>query len=381
MPKFRRVRALVVGLTLTLLVVASSVDYTVEKGDTLGRIARDHGVSLSDLVKANNISNANLIHPGQVLVIPGEEGEPAQIHIVSSGETLNKIAVKYDVSAASIAKINSLANPDLIRPGQELVIGSAVGASQSGGSGGEDPASVPSRSGAYHIVERGESVVSIAGHHQGVSAEGIITANGIVNGIIYSRTRLFLDGPGFVASGTGGDSSYTVKKGDRLVDIAARHGTTVSKLASVNDISNVNLIRSGQVLDIPGGSQWVCPVGGGKFFNDWGFPRGSRYHEGNDIFGDFLTPVRAPVSGSVTFKVGSIGGNQFNLSGADDVLYIGSHMDSVEGRSRNVQAGDVLGYLGTSGNAVGSRPHLHYGMYWNDISVNPYPSLLANGCK
>ncbi|MCH8983059.1 MAG: LysM peptidoglycan-binding domain-containing protein [Acidobacteria bacterium] len=376
MPKPRRVRALVVGLTLTLLVVAFSVDYTVEKGDTLGRIARDHGVSLSELVEANNISNANLIHPGQVLVIPGEKGEPAQIHIVSSGETLNKIAAKYSVSAASIAKINSLANPDLIRPGQELVIGPTTG-----GSGGGALGSGTSRSGAYHIVERGESVVSIAAQYEGVSAKGIISANGIVNGTIYSGTRLFLDGPGFIASGTEGSSSYTVKKGDRLVDIAARYGTSVSKLASVNEISNVNLIWSGQVLDIPGGSEWVCPVGGGRFFNDWGFPRGSRYHEGNDIFGDFLTPVRAPVSGSVIFKVGSIGGNQFNLSGADGVLYIGSHMESVEGKSRNVQAGDVIGYLGTSGNAVGSRPHLHFGMHWNHMWVNPYPSLLANGCK
>ena len=376
MPKSRRVRALVVGLTLTLLVVAFSVDYTVEKGDTLGRIARDHGVSLSELVEANNISNANLIHPGQVLVIPGEKGEPAQIHIVSSGETLNKIAAKYSVSAASIAKINSLANPDLIRPGQELVIGPTTG-----GSGGGALGSGTSRSGAYHIVERGESVVSIAAQYEGVSAKGIISANGIVNGTIYSGTRLFLDGPGFIASGTEGSSSYTVKKGDRLVDIAARYGTSVSKLASVNEISNVNLIWSGQVLDIPGGSEWVCPVGGGRFFNDWGFPRGSRYHEGNDIFGDFLTPVRAPVSGSVIFKVGSIGGNQFNLSGADGVLYIGSHMESVEGKSRNVQAGDVIGYLGTSGNAVGSRPHLHFGMHWNHMWVNPYPSLLANGCK
>ena len=376
MPKSRRVRALVVGLTLTLLVVAFSVDYTVEKGDTLGRIARDHGVSLSELVEANNISNANLIHPGQVLVIPGEKGEPAQIHIVSSGETLNKIAAKYGVSAASITKINSLANPDLIRPGQELVIGPTTG-----GSGGGALGSGTSRSGAYHIVERGESVVSIAAQYEGVSAKGIISANGIVNGTIYSGTRLFLDGPGFIASGTEGSSSYTVKKGDRLVDIAARYGTSVSKLASVNEISNVNLIWSGQVLDIPGGSEWVCPVGGGRFFNDWGFPRGSRYHEGNDIFGDFLTPVRAPVSGSVIFKVGSIGGNQFNLSGADGVLYIGSHMESVEGKSRNVQAGDVIGYLGTSGNAVGSRPHLHFGMHWNHMWVNPYPSLLANGCK
>ena len=74
MPTFRRSKALVSGLILVLLVAVSSVDYTVERGDTLGKIARDHGVSLSELISANNISNPNLIYPGQKLTIPGKGG-------------------------------------------------------------------------------------------------------------------------------------------------------------------------------------------------------------------------------------------------------------------------------------------------------------------
>ena len=65
MPEFRRSRALVVGSALVLVVAIFSLDYTVEPGDTLGRIARDQGVSVSAIIEANNISNPNLIFPGQ----------------------------------------------------------------------------------------------------------------------------------------------------------------------------------------------------------------------------------------------------------------------------------------------------------------------------
>ena len=75
MPKYRRSRAALVGALLVALLALSSVDYTVERGDTLGRIAKEQGVSLSDLIDANEIANANLIFPGQILVIPGKGGQ------------------------------------------------------------------------------------------------------------------------------------------------------------------------------------------------------------------------------------------------------------------------------------------------------------------
>ncbi|HZD22609.1 MAG TPA: LysM peptidoglycan-binding domain-containing protein, partial [Acidimicrobiia bacterium] len=60
MLKFRRSRALAFGLTLVLVIAVFSVDYTIKQGDTLGQIARDQGVSLSDLIETNGISNPDL---------------------------------------------------------------------------------------------------------------------------------------------------------------------------------------------------------------------------------------------------------------------------------------------------------------------------------
>jgi LysM repeat protein len=368
-------------MVLVLFCGLTSVDYTVQRGDTLGQIAKDHDVSLSDLIDANDIANPNLIFPGQVLVIPGETQDI--LYVVVRGDTLAKIAKTYGSSVRTIAEANSLPNPDLIRLGQELLVPATAGADPGSEGGGSESSSGSSslRSGKYHVVQRGESLASIAAQYKGVSADDIATANGIVNGVIYSTTRLFLDGPGFTAKGTDGEVSYTIRRGDRLGDIAHDNGVSVSKLISINDISNPDLIRAGQTLVIPSGNSWICPVEDPSYFNDWGFPRGggTRFHEGNDLFVPVGTPVRAPVSGRVEFVTGTIGGLQFRLFGDDGVKYIGSHM-SAFGKDGEVNAGDVIGYVGNTGNASATRSHLHFGIYYKGLAVNPYPTLKTHGC-
>jgi len=387
MPVDRRARALAVGVVLALFVTLFSMEYTVERGDTLSEIARDHDVSISELVDANDISNADLIRIGQVLVIPGEDGEPDKQHVVTRGETLVRIASSYGSSAISLARANELVNPNLIFPGQQLLIPAATrssggGTSKSDGEseGSTDKTPSSSRSGQFHVVKRGESLESIANKYSGVSADEIAKANGISSGKIYTGTRLFLDGPSFVGSGGAGSGTYVVKSGDRLGDIASRYGTSISNLAEMNNLSDVNTIRAGQTLKVPGGSGWVCPLADSRYFNDWGFPRGSsRYHEGNDLFTDYGSPVRAPVSGTVELKRGSLGGLQFNLHGSDGIEYLGSHLDSA-GKTGKGGAGDVIGHVGNLGNAQGTSPHLHFGMYLDGLAINPYPSLRGNDC-
>ena len=157
MPTFRRSKALVSGLILVLLVAVSSVDYTVERGDTLGKIARDHGVSLSELISANNISNPNLIYPGQKLTIPGKGGKPDVTHMVGPGETLNRIAAKYGASVSVIVSANAIRNPNLILIGQKILIPAGGGSG-----GGSAQADISDRTGQYHVVKRGETVEKIA---------------------------------------------------------------------------------------------------------------------------------------------------------------------------------------------------------------------------
>ncbi|MFO7300055.1 MAG: LysM peptidoglycan-binding domain-containing protein [Actinomycetes bacterium] len=376
----RRVRALAAGLTLVLFTTVFSLDYTVKRGDTLGKIAKDHGVTVSELARVNNISNPNLIYPGQVLIIPGTETEqPAQeqpkevVHVVKSGETLAKIAAIYKTTINAIAQANKISNVNLIYPGQKLVIP----ASAPTGGGTTDSSK---RTDRYHVVKQGESLAKIASLYPGVSAQQIARVNGIIDGVIYAGTRLFLDGPVYEPKGGGAQVTYVVKSGDRLADIAKAHKTTVEAIVSLNGITNPNLIRVGQKLIISG-SAWVCPLESASFFNDWGFPRsGGRYHEGNDLFAPKGTPVRAPVSGTVKQVVGSIGGNQVNLVGDDGVTYLGSHLDKF-GKSGRVNAGDIIGYVGNTGNAAGTSPHLHFGMYLNGVVINPYPVLVENGCR
>lgn len=401
MPKYRLSRALVVGITLALMVALFSLDYTVQSGDTLGKIAKEHGVSVADLVESNDISNPNLIRPGQVLMIPGNEGQPDVVHVVRRGDTLGKIAAQYGSSVSTLVNANGISNPNLISVGQNILISGSTGsgtgstsagtdtsnsADSSGDNSGSDSSTPVStdpnvRSGRYAVVMNGEGLSSVASR-LGVPVSQVARANGIMGSVIYANTQLFADGPSYSFQGGGGEGTYTVQSGDRLGDIAAAHGTTISNLTSLNGISDPNLIRSGQVLVVPGASSWVCPVTDAAFFNDWGFPRGggTRFHEGNDLFSTHGAPIYAPVSGTVEHKTGSIGGKQFNLDGDDGAYYIGSHLSEFAKNGR-VSAGDIVGYVGNTGNAVGTSPHLHFGMYYQGVVINPYPTLVAQGCK
>lgn len=118
--------------------------YTVQRGDTLSAIAARHGVSLNALIAANpQISNPNLIFPGQSVTIPaGGSGAAAGggTYTVQPGDTLSGIAARHGLDWRTLAMDNGLANPDLILPGQTLRLGggSPGGTGGTGGVGGPE---------------------------------------------------------------------------------------------------------------------------------------------------------------------------------------------------------------------------------------------------
>jgi peptidoglycan LD-endopeptidase LytH len=127
----------------------------------------------------------------------------------------------------------------------------------------------------------------------------------------------------------------------------------------------------------------VFPVPGGKYTNDWGAARsGGRGHEGTDIFAKRGTPVLAVENGTITAagNDGGKGGLRIWLNGS----FYYAHLDKLaKGMvvGRKVKAGQVIGYVGTSGNAKGTSPHLHFGYdpkgghSAGDSWANPYPML------
>lgn len=105
---------------------SSQQTYTVQSGDTLSGIADKFGTSWQQLASDNGISDPNVIYPGQVLVVDGSAQAPApskQTYTVQSGDTLSGIASAYGTSWQRLAEINGLGNPDVIYPGQVLTIG------------------------------------------------------------------------------------------------------------------------------------------------------------------------------------------------------------------------------------------------------------------
>ncbi len=126
-------------------------------------------------------------------------------------------------------------------------------------------------------------------------------------------------------------------------------------------------------------TDWVCPVAARtKFRDSWGERRsGNRRHEGVDLVGLRHEPVVAPVDGVVSHRWDTIGGWSFDLVAPDGDYWFGTHLSGL-GASGEVEAGDVIGFLGDTGNAKGVHLHFEYHPGGGGNPVNPYPIVDAH---
>lgn len=123
---------------------------------------------------------------------------------------------------------------------------------------------------------------------------------------------------------------------------------------------------------------FVFPVSGPHSYStSFGDPRpGGRLHQGVDIFASSGTPTVASISGSVNATWTNGGGKTIYLSGDDGITYVYMHLDGYAVSGGRISAGETIGYVGDSGNARGSSPHLHFEVRpGGGRALDPYPIL------
>ncbi len=251
------------------------MEYKVKRGDTLGKIAFEFDVRISDLKEWNDIAYNSKIRVGQILEIyPPKKGivkktiEPKEKqvrpplavdgkHIVEKDETLGEISEQYKVSVSVLKKWNHLKN-NKIKVGQELIVEAQT--PQQSKKNQETSSQQTQNNESVHIVQKGETLASIADIY-GTTVTLIKRINNL-------RTNKIIPGQSIkIASSTPPQSKpatannppkemknqgqrYLVKEGDTLWAIALKFNTTVSALQSANSKLRKK-IKPGDEITIP----------------------------------------------------------------------------------------------------------------------------------
>lgn len=201
--------------------------YTVKKGDSLWKIANKYNTTVEKLKSANNLKT-NTLSVGQKLVIPSISVSPevSDTYIVQKGDSLWSIANKFNMTVSELKNLNNLTN-NLLSIGQVLKIKDSSNNGKT-----------------TYTVQKGDSLWVIANKY-GITTEELKSYNNLKSNLLSIGQVLKIP-----QGKTSTENIYTVKKGDSLWTIANRYNTTVEKIKVLNNLTS-NLLSIGQQLKIP----------------------------------------------------------------------------------------------------------------------------------
>ncbi len=213
--------------------------YTVKSGDALSLIAKNNGITVTQLKELNNMTS-DVIYVGQVLKLPFYS------YTVVSGDTLYLLATRFSTTTTAIKQANNMAT-DILFIGQKLKIPVAQTVNK-------EPEPAPTTSQTY-TVKAGDALSVIAKNY-GTTVDAIQQLNNLSTTNIYPGQVLQIPiaNTAPVQEVPTTTISYTVQAGDYLSVIAKNYGTTTQEIQRVNNLSTTS-IYPGQVLQVPSASQ------------------------------------------------------------------------------------------------------------------------------
>lgn len=372
---------------------APSVAHTVEEGQTLWAIARAYGVTVADIMEANELSPRDIrrLRAGDTLLVPGadevvevadappEEALPpitdGAYHRLAEGETLWDVARLYEVGLDELTARNELDDEAVrrLRPGRSIIVpgaterqvAKAMENRESGRSRG------PSR-GFRHTVSSGETIWDLAGAF-GVTVAELMAANGLdESGVRGLREGATLYIPGVERDARGKVSRRLTGRQRQALALARRLGLGTREVAGKLLRGRVEprwerAARGGNRM--PGTLRW--PVTNGWFVRGYGSGEGG-YHLAVDIMGEIGWNVRAAAPGIVGYAGNEVRGygNIVLLihPGGWVTLYAHNSANSVVAGER-VPRGGIIGEVGSTG--ISRGPHVHFELMHDGKNCDP----------
>ena len=199
--------------------------YTVQKGDTLYKIANEYDLTVDNLIEYNNLSSTNLTI-GQKLLIPNEIINESEYdtYIVKAGDSLYRIAINYNTTVDNLMDINNLST-NLLSIGQKLLVPKKMNQSPNN---------------FDYVVKLGDTLYSIANKYN-TTVDEIKQLNNLTSNLLNVGQTLKIP--------SSNEVTYVVKSGDNLYSIANRYNTTVDEIKRKNNLTS-NLLSIGQILII-----------------------------------------------------------------------------------------------------------------------------------
>ncbi|WP_423188818.1 LysM peptidoglycan-binding domain-containing protein [Alkalibacterium sp. f15] len=239
--------------------------YTVKAGDTLGQIARQFSMTVAQLKELNNLTsdlirvNQNLaVTSRQVVETKPEPTKPvetvASVYTVKAGDTLGQIARQFSMTVSQLKELNNLTS-DLIRVNQNLAVTSSQAVETK-----PEPAKPVETVASVYTVKMGDTLGQIA-RNFGTTVATLLSDNQLNRDVIYVGQKLFVKGTALVKEEPEvekpvaetkpvTENTVTVKAGDSLSVIARTHNVSLAQLKDWNNITDANRIFVGQKLTV-----------------------------------------------------------------------------------------------------------------------------------
>ncbi|WP_400246637.1 LysM peptidoglycan-binding domain-containing protein [Niallia sp. JL1B1071] len=234
-------------------VTPTTSNYTVVAGDSLSVIARNFGITIDDLKRANSLTS-DAIRVGQVLAIPSNATHaptPSPVqptttnYTVVAGDYLWSVAQRFGTSVSDLKSINNLTS-DVLQIGQTLQIPST--ASESSKTVTEE------RKTFTYYVKSGDTL-SLLSKQFSVTVDSILSANLLRSDILQIGQALSipdgLNAPSQASAKTITYTTHTVVAGDNIWDLSVKYRIPQLELLRANNLSTNNTLSIGQKLTIP----------------------------------------------------------------------------------------------------------------------------------